>query len=196
MLKWLSRESLPSGLSLWWVCKALMGKFNASFRKSTETALGKVAWSPTTFTLWKWSGERPSFPELHTTTTCLTEYVCKKRKKKKNPGFTNCLKFSQSKKEQPSGHLSSPQLYLQIFTLILKASITQTNVASQWQHCQGRIITATADWELLLRFTTSSPSSFCLAEFLALTASSGNKFYQWATSCIKKHLTWSRPVAF
>lgn len=176
MLGWLSRESLPSGLNLWWVCKALMGKFNAPVRKSTETVLMKVVWSPTNFyslnIVWRKDPTLLSWIlQLHILKTMSA------REEKKILVSLIALNLPKARKNS-LGHLSSPQLNLQIFTLILKASITQTNAASQWQHCQGRIITSTTDSELLLRFTTSSPSFFCLAEFLALTASSGNKFYQ------------------
>lgn len=175
MLGWLSRESLPSGLSLWWVCKALMEKFNASFRKSTETALVKAAWSPTNFHTLKmvWRKTQPS-----SAGNCnYISYRIPARRENIFLASLIALNIPKAKKNS-LGHLSSPQLSLQIFTLILKASITQTSPVSQWQHCQARIITATTDSELLLGFTTSSPSFFCLAEFLALTASSGNKFYQ------------------
>lgn len=146
-----------------------------------------------TFTLWKWSGEKTQLSSAGYCNYISSEYVCKERKKL--PGCTNCLNLPKARKNS-LGHLCFPQLNLWIFTLILKASITHTNAVARWQHCQGRIITATADSELLLTFTTSSPPFFCLAEFLALTASLGNKFYPWATTCIKKHLTCSRPVAF
>lgn len=143
MLGWLSRESLPSGLSLWGVCKALMGKFNAPFWKSTETALVKVAWSPTNFHSWKWSGERPNSPQLDTATTHLKEYVCKR--KKKNPGFTNCLKSSQSKKEQPwsfifsSAQSADIHIDLESFHLSDKCSTTMAALPREDYHSHHRL---------------------------------------------------------
>lgn len=108
MLGWLSRESLPTGLSLRWVCKALMGKFNASFRKSIDTALVNMAWSPTNFHTLKMVWRKIQLSSAAYCNYISSEYVCKKRQK--FPGFTNCLKSSQSKKEQPwSSTFSSAQ---------------------------------------------------------------------------------------
>lgn len=134
----------------------------------------KAAWSPTNFHTLKmvWRKTQPS-----SAGNCnYVSYRIPARRENIFLASLIALNIPKAKKEQPWSFIFSSAQFADIH--IDLESFTQTNPVSQWQHCQARIITATTDSELLLGFTTSSPSFFCLAEFLALTASSGNKFYQ------------------
>lgn len=143
MLGWLSRESLPSGLSLWWVCKALMEKFHAPSRKSRETALVKVAWSPTSFHTLKMVWRKT---QLSSAENCnYISYRIPARREKNIPGFTNCLQSSQSKKEQPwsfifsSAQSADIHIDLESFHHSDKPSVTMAALPSKDYHSHRRL---------------------------------------------------------
>lgn len=143
MLGWLSRESLPSGLSLWWVCKALMEKFNASFRKSTETALVKAAWSPTNFHTLKmvWRKTQPS-----SAGNCnYISYRIPARRENIFLASLIALNIPKAKKEQPwsfifsSAQFADIHIDLESFHHSNKPSVTMAALPSKDYHSHHRL---------------------------------------------------------